>query len=61
MIAAAGQRLPVALVGDVAGHRVNPLAALAGELAEQVSPPGCHQHFRARLVQHAREPRAQAR
>jgi hypothetical protein len=56
-----GQRLPVVHVGDVAGHHLDPLAALAGQLVQQVGAAGGGQHVRARLVQHAGEPRAQAR
>ena len=55
------QRLPVVGVGDVAGDRLDPLAALAGQFVEEVSAPGGRQHGRARLVQDAREPRAEAR
>jgi hypothetical protein len=48
-------------VGDVAGHHLDPLAALAGELVQQAGAAGGHQHLRTRLLQHAREPRAQTR
>jgi len=47
--------------GDVAGHHVDPLATLAGQFVEEVRPAGGGQHLRSRLVQHAREPRAQTR
>ena len=56
-----GQRLPVARVGDVAGQHLDPLAAFAGQFGEEVCPAGSGQHLRTRLVQHAREPRAQTR
>ena len=56
-----GQRLPVRGVGDVAGHHLDPFAALAGELAEQIGAAGGHQDLRARLMQHPGGPRAQAR
>jgi hypothetical protein len=55
------EHLPVRSVGDVAGHHLDPLAALAGELAEPVAAAGSHQHVRTCLVQHAREPCAQTR
>ena len=56
-----GQRLPVGRVGDVAGHHLDPLAALAGQLVKEIGAAGGGQHVRARLMQHPREPRAQAR
>jgi hypothetical protein len=45
-------------VGDVAGHHLDPLPAVAGQLIQGVSAAGGGQHVRARLLQHAGEPRA---
>ena len=44
------QCLPVGCVGDVTGHHFDPVAALAGQLAEQVRAAGGGQHVRARLM-----------
>ena len=48
-------------VGDVAGDRLDPLTALAGQVVEPVSAAGGGQHVRAACVQDSGEPRAQAR
>jgi hypothetical protein len=50
-----------ASVGDIADHHLDPPATLASQFIQTVRAAGGRQHLRPRLVQHAREPRAQAR